>query len=166
LRRGTGKLLWDLALGLERPSEAVMNIGPIDEALEAYVEVRMEKGREKAGKRFMEYVYLRHGNDEIPDFLLKVGGLARCYIYCLKIAENNLKGKDLAWFAAMAAIALYGCMLMASEDTRVGGIFLFSGALVHAWYLVKIIARKWKSIGMRISFYKEIIQIVEKELCR
>jgi uncharacterized membrane protein YecN with MAPEG domain len=55
---------------------------------------------------------------------------------------------------------------MAAEDTRVGGIFLFSGALVHAWYLIKTVARKWKSIGLRISFYKEIVQIVEKELCR
>jgi hypothetical protein len=146
--------------------EAGMNIGPIDEALEAYVVVRIEKGREKAGERFLEYVYLRHGSDEIPDFLLKAGGLARCYIYCLKIAENNLKGKDLAWFAAMAAIALYGCILMAAQDTRIEGIFLLSGALVHAWYLLKTISRKWRSIGLRISFYSEIIQIVEKELCR
>jgi len=143
-----------------------MNIGPIDEALETYVNMRIEKGRERASERFLEYVYLKHGGDEIPDFLLKAGGLARCYIYCLKIAENNLKGKDLAWFAAMAAVALYGCILMATEDTRVEGIFLFSGTLVHAWYLVKTVTRKWRSIGLRISFYKEIIQIIEKELCR
>ena len=143
-----------------------MNIGKIDEALETYVVARIEKGKERASERFLEYVYLKHGSDEIPDFLLKAGGLARCYIYCLKIAENNLKGKDLAWFAAMAAIALYGCILMSAQDTRVEGIFLFSGALVHSWYLIKILARKWRSIGMRISFYKEIIQIVEKELCQ
>jgi len=143
-----------------------MNNGKIDEALETYVVARIERGRERACERFLEYVYLKHGSDEIPDFLLKAGGLARCYIYCLKIAENNLKGKDLAWFAAMAAIALYGGILMAAQETRVEGIFLFSGVLVHSWYLIRTLARKWRSIGMRISFYKEIIQIVEKELCQ
>jgi len=143
-----------------------MNIVAIDEALETYVNVRIEKGRETASERFLAYVYMKHESDEILDFLLKVGGLARCYIYCLKIAENPFRGKDLAWFATMVAVALYSLLLLLAEETRIEGIFLLSGTLVHSWYLVGMLAKKWKSIGIRISIYKEIIQIVEKELCR
>ena len=141
-----------------------MNIGPIDEALETYVNVRIEKGKEKASERFLAYVYMKHGSDDILDFLLKVGGLARCYIYCLKIAENPLRGKDLAWFATLAVIAIYGCIQMTMEETRIEGIILFSGSLVHAWALIGMISKKWRSIGVRISIYREVIQIVEKEL--
>jgi hypothetical protein len=143
-----------------------MNIGKIDAALETYVNERLAKGKEKASERFLAYVYLKHGGDEILDFLLKVGGLARCYIYCLKIAENPLKGQEMGWFAAMAAVGFYGSILMAAEESRVMGIFLLSGALVHAWSLLGMMINKWRAIGVRISIYKEIVQIVEKELYR
>ena len=143
-----------------------MNIGTIDAALETYVNERLAKGREKASERFLAYVYLKHGSDEILDFLLKVGGLARCYIYCLKIAENPLKGQELGWFAAMAAVGFYGSILMAADESRVMGIFLLVGALVHAWSLLSMMIKKWRAIGARISIYKEIVQIVEKELYR
>jgi len=143
-----------------------MNIGTIDEALETYVNERLAKGKEKASERFLAYVYLKHGSDEILDFLLKVGGLARCYIYCLKIAENPLKGQEMGWFAAMAAVGFYGSILMAADESRVLGIVLLAGVLVHAWSLLSMMVKKTRAIGMRISFYKEIVQIVEKELYR
>ena len=83
-----------------------MNIGTIDAALETYVNERLAKGKEKAIERFLAYVYLKHGSDEILDFLLKVGGLARCYIYCLKIVENPLKGQEMGWFSAAELASL------------------------------------------------------------
>jgi hypothetical protein len=143
-----------------------MNIAAIDKVLETYVTERIEKGPEQAGERFLALVYLKHDSDEILDFLLKVGGLARCYIYCLKIAENPFRGKDLAWFCTIVAVALYSLLLLAEESTRVEGAILFSGCIVHGWYLVNILVKKWRSIGMRISFYKEIIHIIERELCK
>jgi len=141
-----------------------MNITTIDEALERYVHERMEKGKEKARERFLAYVYLKHGGDEILDFLLKVAGLARYYIYFLNGMENPFKGRDLAWFAAMVAVGVYGCILIGDEESRLVGIFLFSGALVHAWSLFSMTAKKWRAIGERIAIYREIVQIVEKEL--
>jgi hypothetical protein len=144
----------------------MMNIGPIDEALETYVGVRVENGKEKAKERFLSYVYMKYGSDEIIDFLLKAGGLARCYIYCLKLSENPLRGKDLAWLVAVLSIALYSLIMILDDGARTWGMFLLSGALVNGWYLVNMITQKCKSIDMRISFYTEIIQIVEKELCQ
>jgi hypothetical protein len=143
-----------------------MNIGAIDEALERYVNERLEKGKEKASERFLAYVYLKHGSDEILDFLLKVGGLARCYIYCLKIVENPLKGQEMGWFAAMAAVGVYGSILMVSCESRTMGIILLAGALAHAWSLLSMTVKKSRAIGVRISIYKEIVQIIEKELYR
>jgi hypothetical protein len=143
-----------------------MNIEPIDEALETYVSERLEKGKERASERFLANVYLRHGGDDILEFLLKVGGLARCYIYCLKIAENPLKGKEVGWFSAMAAVAIYGGILMAAQESRVLGIFLLAGSLVHACSLTRMMMKKSRAIGERITIYKEIVQIVEKELYR
>ena len=143
-----------------------MNIGPIDEALETYISERQEKGKERASERFLANVYMRHGGDELLEFLLKVGGLARCYIYCLKIAENPMKGKEVGWFAAMGAVAIYGGIMMAAEESRILGIFLLAGALVHACSLIRMLMKKSRAIGERITIYKEIVQIVEKELYR
>jgi len=141
-----------------------MNITTIDEALERYVHERMEKGKEKARERFLAYAYMKHGGDEILDFLLKVAGLARYYIYFLNGMENPFKGRDMAWFAMMVAFGVYGCILIGEEESRLLGIFLLSGALVHAWSLLSMTAKKWRAIGERIAIYREIVQIVEKEL--
>lgn len=141
-----------------------MNIATIDEAMERYVHERMEKGKEKARERFLAYVYLKHGGDEILDFLLKVAGLARYYIYFLNGMDNPCKGRDLAWFATMVAIGLYGCILIGDEESQLLGIFLLSGALVHAWSLLRMITHKMREIGIRIAIYREIVQIVENEL--
>ena len=143
-----------------------MNIEPIDEALETYVSERLEKGKERASERFLANVYMRHGGDELLEFLLKVGGLARCYIYCLKIADNPLKGKEIGWFATLAAIGIYGGIMMAAEESRTLGIFLVAGSLVHAWSLIRMMMKKSRAIGERITIYTEIVQIVEKELYR
>ena len=141
-----------------------MNITTIDEALERYVHERMEKGKEKARERFLAYVYLKHGGDEILDFLLKVAGLARYYIYFLNGMENPFKVRDLAWFATMVAVGVYGCILIGDEESRLLGIFLLSGALVHAWSLLYMVTHKMREIGLRIAIYREIVQIVEKEI--
>jgi uncharacterized membrane protein YecN with MAPEG domain len=143
-----------------------MNIGSIDEALESYVNERMERGKETASERFLANVYLRNEGTDTLEFLLKAGGLARCYIYCLKIAEKSLNGTEIAWFSAMTAVGLYGLFLMAAPESRVVGIVLLAGALVHAWSLVSMLVKKSRAIGMRINIYREIVQIVEKELCR
>lgn len=141
-------------------------MGPIDEALETYVSERLEKGKEKASERFLTNVYLKHRGDEILEFLLKVGGLARCYIYCLKIIDNPFKGRELGWIAAMTAVGIYGLIMMSAEESRYLGIFLLTGALVHAWSLISMMMKKSREIGVRITIYKEILQIVEKELYR
>jgi uncharacterized membrane protein YecN with MAPEG domain len=66
----------------------------------------------------------------------------------------------------MAAVGVYGSILMVADESRVMGIVLLAGVLVHAWSLLSMMVKKSRAIGMRISFYKEIVQIVEKELYR
>ena len=141
-----------------------MNIKSIDEAIEKYALERMEKGKEQARERFLAYAYLKHGGDEIMEFLLKVSGLSRYYIEFLKGMENPFKGPELAWLAVMLAVGVYGFNLMAAEDSRLLGIVLLSGALVHAWSLLHMVTRKMREIGLRIAIYREIVQIVEKEI--
>jgi hypothetical protein len=142
-----------------------MNIKSVDDAIETYVQERIEKGKEKASERFLTYAYMKHGGDEILEFLLKVGGLARYYIYFLKIMENPFKGPEVKWLAVMVMVGLYGCFLIWNDETRTLGIFLLVGALVHAWSLVSMTTKKLRAIDMRIAIYSEIVQIVEKELC-
>ncbi len=141
-----------------------MNPESIDEAIEKYLHERVEKGKETARQRFLAYAYLKHGGDEVLEFLLKAGGLARLYIKHLKGMENSVKWPELAWFSAMSAVGIYGCAQMGREDSRLLGIVLISGALVHACSLFGMIIRKMREIGLRIALYREIVQIVEKEL--
>jgi hypothetical protein len=141
-----------------------MNIKSIDEAIEKYAMERMEKGKEKASERFLAYAYLKHGGDEIMEFLLKVSGLSRYYIEFLKGMENPFKGPEFAWFAVMLAVGIYGFILMAAEDSRLLGIVLLAGTLVHTWSLLRMVTYKMREIGLRIAIYREIVQIVEKEI--
>lgn len=141
-----------------------MNIKSIDDAIEKYALERMEKGKEKARERFLAHAYLKHGGDEIMEFMLKVSGLARYYIEFLKDMENPFKGPELAWFAVMLVVGIYGFVLMAAEDSRLLGILLLAGTLVHAWSLLCMVMRKMREIGLRIAIYREIVQIVEKEI--
>jgi hypothetical protein len=141
-----------------------MNIKSIDDAIEKYAIERMEKGKEKASERFLAYAYLKHGGDEIMEFMLKVSGLARYYIEFLKDLESPFKGQELAWFAIMLAVGIYGFILMAVNDSRLLGIILIAGTLVHAWSLLRMVMHKMREIGLRIAIYRELVQIVEREI--
>ncbi len=141
-----------------------MNIKSIDDAIEKYAVERMEKGKDKASERFLAHAYLRHGGDEVMEFMLKVSGLARYYIEYLKDLETPFKGLELAWFAVMLAVGIYGFIQMAAEDSRLLGTVLLAGTLVHAWSLLRMVMHKMREIGLRIVIYREIVQIVEKEI--
>ena len=141
-----------------------MNIKSIDDAIEKYAIERMEKGKEKAREHFLTYAYLKHGGDEVMEFMLKVSGLARYYIEFLKDLESPFKRQDIGWFAVMMVVAIYGFILMATEESPLMGIVLLVGALVHAWSLLRMVTAKMREIGLRIAIYREIVQIVEKEI--
>jgi uncharacterized membrane protein YecN with MAPEG domain len=53
---------------------------------------------------------------------------------------------------------------MAAEDSRLLGIVLLAGTLVHTWSLLRMVTYKMREIGLRIAIYREIVQIVEKEI--
>lgn len=141
-----------------------MNIKYIDEAIEKYLHERMEKGKEKARERFLASAYLKHGGDEVLVFLMKAGGLAGNYINYLKGMEKPFKWPEFAWFAVMLVVGLYSYTLMASEESRLLGMVLFAGVMTHVWSLLRMVTRKMREIGLRITLYSEIVQIVEKEL--
>ncbi|KAF0220507.1 MAG: hypothetical protein FD174_1161 [Geobacteraceae bacterium] len=140
-----------------------MNTEVIDEAIDKYVHERMEQGKKKASERFLAYVYLKHGGDDLLEFMKKVGGLSRYYIDFLKVMENPFKGPEVAWLASMLTIAVYACILMASEESRLLGICLFSGTLANGWFLISALAKKWCDTGVMIAIYREIVEIIEKE---
>lgn len=140
-----------------------MNTEIIDEAIDKYVHDRMEQGKKKASERFLAYVYLKHGGDDLLVFLKKVGGLSRYYIDFLKVMENPFRGPEMAWLASMLTIALYACYLMTSEESRSLGICLLSGTLVNGWFLVSALLKKWCETGVMIAIYREIVEIIENE---
>ena len=142
----------------------VTNTESIDEAIDKYVHVRMEQGKEEASERFLAYAYLKHGNDELLEFLRKVRGLTRYYIDFLKLMENPFKGPELAWLASMVVVGIYSCYLMDVEESRMLGIFVFAGTFVHACSLVSMTVKKWRDIGVMIAIYREIVQVVDQEL--
>lgn len=141
-----------------------MNIKYIDEAIEKYLHERMEKGKEKARERFLASAYLKHGGDEVLVFLMKSGGLAGHYVRYLKAMEKPFNWTEFAWFALMLVIGSYSYTLMASEESRLLGIVLFGGVLTHAWSLIRMVTHKMREIGLRITLYRELVQIVENEL--
>ncbi len=141
-----------------------MHTENIDEAIEKYLHERMEKGKDTARQRFLAYAYMKHSGDGILEYLLKVGGLARCYIMHLSKMENSFKWPEMAWFAVMAAMGIYGYSLATAEESQLLGIILMAGTLVHACSLFYMVTRKMREIGLRIVLYREIIQIVEMEL--
>lgn len=140
-----------------------MDTTVIDEAIDKYVNERMEKGRKSAAERFLSYAYLRYGGDELNEFLKKVRGLTRYYVDFLTLMENPFKGPELAWLASMITVGVVSCLMMGDDDMRITGIFLFSGTVVHAFSLLRMVAKKWREIGVMIAIYREIIEIVEKE---
>ena len=141
-----------------------MDTRVIDEAIDKYVDERKKRGKKTASERFLTYVYLRHGGDEVLEFLKKVGGLARYYINFLKIMQNPFKGPELAWFASMLTVAIFSCYLMTLDSYRLLGILLFSGTIVHGWSLACEVIKKWLDIGVMIAIYREIVELVDREV--
>lgn len=143
--------------------ESTMDTRQIDEAIDKYVNERMKASRKSAADRFLSYAYLKYAGDELGDFMRKVRGLSRYYIDFLKVMENPFKGPELAWFASMITVGVVSCYMMGDEGSRLAGIFIFSGTLVHAWALLRMVAKKWRDIGVMIAIYREIIDIIDKE---
>jgi hypothetical protein len=141
-----------------------MTTETVEEAIDKYVHERMAAGKEQASERFLAYAYLKHGGDELREFLKKVRGLTKYYIDFLKLMENPFKGPELAWFASMVVVGIYSCYLVEVEESRAVGIFVLAGTLVHASSLICMTAKKWSDIGVTIAIYREIVQIVENEL--
>jgi hypothetical protein len=142
----------------------VMNVQHVDEAIERYVQERMEQGRDRAREHFLADVYLRHGGDELVEFLKKVGGLAKYYINFLKVMENPLKGPEMAWLASMVTVAIYAIILICDTDSRLLGIGLLAGTLVFAGSLILEVVRNWCRIGVTIAIYRELVQLTEREM--
>ena len=142
----------------------MMNPQAIDEAIDLYVHERMEQGKARASERFLAYAYLKHGRDEIREFMRKAGGLCRYYIDFLKVMQNPFKGPELAWLASMITVAAYAIFLMTTEEDRLLGIGLLSGTLVFAASLVKAVIQNWCRIGVMIAIYREIVQLAEHEM--
>ena len=140
-----------------------MDTTVIDEAIDKYVNERMKAGKKSAAERFISYAYLKYAGDELAEFLKKVRGLSRYYVDFLTLMENPFKGPELAWLASMITVGVVSCYMMGNEDSRIAGIFIFSGTLVHAWSLIRMVAKKWREIGVMIAIYREIIEIVERE---
>ncbi len=141
-----------------------MNTQTVDEAIDKYVNERMQQGKRKASERFLSYAYLKFAGEELADFMKKVGGLSRSYIDFLNVMENPFRGPELAWLASMLVIGSFSCYLMGSEETRLTGVFVFSGTLVHAWALIRMALQKWSKVGVMIAIYREIAEIAEHEV--
>ncbi|WP_318258427.1 hypothetical protein [Geobacter anodireducens] len=63
----------------------------------------------------------------------------------------------------MVVMGIVSCVMLNEEETRLAGIFILSGTVVHAWSLLRMVAKKWREIGVMIAIYREIIEIIERE---
>lgn len=142
-----------------------MDTQAIEEAIDKYVNERMEKGKKRACERFLSYVYLKHTGEDFHEFMQNVRGLTRYYIDFLKVMENPFKGPELPWFASMITVAVASCLLMKNPDLRLLGILVFSGTAVSAWQLLRETARKWRELEVMIAIYREIAELAEYETC-
>lgn len=141
-----------------------MNTETIEAAIDKYVNERMEQGKARASEHFLAYAYLKHGGDEIREFMKKTGGLARYYIDFLRVMENPFRGPEMALLATMIVIGIYSCYLMGTDDEQILGIMVFAGTLVHFLGLIRLVAKKWSDTGVMIAIYREIAEIAEKEI--
>lgn len=141
-----------------------MNTEIIYEAIDRYANERMKTGKKLAVEHFLAYAYLKNSRDEIREFMKKVGGLSRYYISFLRVMENPLKGPEFPWFTSMLTIGVFSCYLIGTDDFNVLGIVMLAGTLVHAWSLLKMVAKKWLDIGVMIAIYDEIVELVENEI--
>ncbi len=141
-----------------------MNTETIETAIDKYVHERMAQGKQKASEHFLAYAYLKHGGDEVREFMKKAVGLSRYYVNFLTTMENPFRGPELFWFASMVLVGIFSCYLMEIDDERLLGIMVFSGTLVHACALLVAMARKWCETGTMIAIYREIAEIAEHEV--
>ena len=141
-----------------------MNPTLIDEAMERYVSERMQKGKNRASERFLTYAYLKHGSEEVREFMVKVRGLSRYYIDFLRLMKNPFKGPELAWLASMATVAGYAVYLLSVDEERLLGFGLLAGTLVFASSLVRAVIRNWCQLDVMIAIYRELAQLAEHEL--
>jgi hypothetical protein len=141
-----------------------MNVEHACEAIDRYVDVRMEQGRERARERFLAYIYLKHGGDEVRELFRKTRGLATYYVHYFKFLENPFKGPEFAWFASMLTVAIYGVFMMFDEDMQLPGICIISGTIVHGLALLKMVADKWREAGVMAAIYRELVELSELEL--
>jgi hypothetical protein len=141
-----------------------MNVEHVCEAIDRYVDVRMKQGRQQARERFLAYIYLRHGRDEIVEMFCKTRGLAMYYVHYFKFLENPFKGPEFAWLISMLIVGVPGVFMLLDENLRLPGIFLISGTIVHALALVQLVAKKWREAGVMAAIYYELVELSETEL--
>jgi len=141
-----------------------MNTEIIDEAIERYVSERMTVGRDRAKARFLSYAHLKFAGEDLTDFMRRARGLIRYYIDLTRVFENPFRGREMAFLASMAVVAVFSCWLLHDEDTRLIGICILSGTVVNGVTLLKYIAAKWGEAGVMIAIYEEIAALVEHEV--
>jgi hypothetical protein len=140
-----------------------MDTNVVEFAIEKYVQERKELGKQKASEHFIAFIYLKHGRTEIAEFLKKVIGLSRYYIEFLKVIQNPFKGPEMALLSSMVAVGIYSFYLATEEQTRILGIMVIAGTLLHVCMLIAAMARKWSETGVMIAIYREIVEIAEHE---
>jgi hypothetical protein len=140
-----------------------MNVEAVDDAIDRYIHERLEKGKRYAVERFLSYVYMTHGGEELRRFLHDVAKLSSYYIDYLKVTENPLKGPELPWLAAMLAVGGFSICLLFIEDYRILGVVLLSGTLVNGWALLSASLRKWREIEVMIAIYREVSDLATRE---
>jgi hypothetical protein len=143
--------------------ESIMRTELIDEAIERYASERMTTGRERATSRFLSYAHLKCAGSDVGEFMRHVTGLTRYYIDVTKVFDNPFRGIDMAFLSTMLTVAVASCFLMYDETTRLCGICVFSGTVVHGIALLRHIAHKWLESDVMIAIYEEIVDLVERE---
>lgn len=141
-----------------------MSMETVDEAISMYVAERMEKGRQKASSHFLAYMYLKQQREEIVESMRRVRGMTRYYIDLTRVTQNPFKGPEIAWFASMVNIAIYGAVLISIDEQRTLGIALLSGTLANGLYLLRSALKKWCDLHVMLAIYDEIVQIADHEL--
>jgi len=141
-----------------------MNTEIIDEAIERYVSERMTAGRERAKARFLSYAHLKYAGEDFVDFMRHAKGLTRYYIDLIRVLENPFRGREMAFLATMTAVAIFSCLMIFEDDTRLAGICILSGTIVNGALLLKHAAAKWSESWVMIAIYEEILALVEDEV--
>jgi hypothetical protein len=143
---------------------SIMKKDTVDEAIDLYVTERMAIGKDSASSHFLACIYLKRTGWEISEYMRRIRGMTRYYIDLTKVTQNPFKGPEIAWLGTMLAIAVYAMVLLTMDEQRTLGIWLLSGVLVNACYLIRRVANKWCELHVMVAIYLEIVQITEREL--